>query len=45
LVAFELYGIATPVATIDLEAYGACSTARRVEIEVDDRQALVWTTA
>lgn len=44
LVAFELYGIATPVATVGPDAYRACSTARRVEIEVDDRRALVWTS-
>lgn len=45
LVAFELYGIATPVATIDPDGYRACSRARHVEIEVDERHALVWTSA
>jgi uncharacterized protein len=43
LVAFELYGIATPVAVIDPEAYRACGTARRVEVEVDDQRAVIWT--
>lgn len=45
LVAFELYGVATPVATIDPETYRACSTARHVEVAVDEERAVVWTTA
>jgi uncharacterized protein len=45
LVAFELYGIATPVATIDPEAYRACRTARRIDVAVDEERAVVWTTS
>jgi predicted aconitase with swiveling domain len=41
LVAFELYGKATPVAVLAPDAYRACVGAREISVSADDRCALV----
>jgi uncharacterized protein len=43
LVAFELYGLATPVVCVGADAYHACCAARQIDVEADNRRGFVST--
>jgi predicted aconitase with swiveling domain len=43
VVAAELYGVTTPVVSVDRDAYEACATARHIEVEANAEGATIRT--